>query len=460
MSQKVLIGPLIDFGNSFWNSALAGEEFPGLKGRQVKTAGKFGIGFFSVFLLGDNVKVVSKRYDAARSETKVLEFPHLARRPLLRRAEPGEALGDFSTRVVVELSDDELLEPGSFRSDRRPFGGGYHPSISGRLLRMIVALDVRVRMFVEDELVWDHDPDWSNVPSEVFLRELFAESDPADLAGLVKDFADRLMLIGDGEIVGRAALDFGRATDGYAVSVDGFASPSFRGDRFGSSWGDWNQPSLRGSYYRGVVGVVLGRTDDASRKTAVAEVSDDVIGRWATEQVKLIPKQRFKPDQLVSLAHLVLDLGGDPLDLPCAYIGGDFVEMKFIRDWLNRSEEVIVPLRSLGTALRPAYISALSYDFFIMKPIDALIVPHPDEISGDLFDKKRSREIVEEGKGLTAGETDAIINRTLPGWLFESLRTIWGENFDVDVSRYQMFKSDLFNPPPTKWGVKLCRRSR
>lgn len=46
MSRTVLTGPLIDFGNSFWNSSLAIQEFPGLsalnsRGIVGKRGGKF-----------------------------------------------------------------------------------------------------------------------------------------------------------------------------------------------------------------------------------------------------------------------------------------------------------------------------------------------------------------------------------------------------------------------------------
>src|SRR6185312_14463111 len=52
MSEQVLTGPLLDFGTSFWRSPLASEEFPGLMAAGMQAIGRFGIGFFSVFMLG------------------------------------------------------------------------------------------------------------------------------------------------------------------------------------------------------------------------------------------------------------------------------------------------------------------------------------------------------------------------------------------------------------------------
>jgi HSP90 family molecular chaperone len=46
MSERVVTGPLIDFGKSFWSSTLMDDEFPGLRSQAPKLVGKFGIGFF------------------------------------------------------------------------------------------------------------------------------------------------------------------------------------------------------------------------------------------------------------------------------------------------------------------------------------------------------------------------------------------------------------------------------
>ena len=59
MSEHVLTGPLLDFGTSFWRSSLAMEEFPGLMAAGMHAIGRFGIGFFSVFMLGPVVRVYS-----------------------------------------------------------------------------------------------------------------------------------------------------------------------------------------------------------------------------------------------------------------------------------------------------------------------------------------------------------------------------------------------------------------
>ncbi|MBI4970064.1 MAG: ATP-binding protein [Rhodospirillales bacterium] len=68
MSERVLTGPLLDFGQSFWRSSLAKEEFPGLHAGGMSAIGQFGIGFFSIFMLGERVKVTSRRFDTGKDK--------------------------------------------------------------------------------------------------------------------------------------------------------------------------------------------------------------------------------------------------------------------------------------------------------------------------------------------------------------------------------------------------------
>ncbi|MCA9423174.1 MAG: ATP-binding protein, partial [Nitrospira sp.] len=106
MSESFLTGPLLDFGNSFWRSSLVMEEFPGLVSSGMNAIGRFGIGFFSVFMLGDIVRVTSRRCDRGEETASVLEIRGgPAGRPILWKAKPGEAPLDGGTRVEVLLEN-------------------------------------------------------------------------------------------------------------------------------------------------------------------------------------------------------------------------------------------------------------------------------------------------------------------------------------------------------------------
>jgi len=104
MSPTVLTGALLDFGKSFWRSPSVRREFPGLVAKGLQSTGRYGIGFFSVFMLGDRVTVTSRRYDAGASETHTLDFLNgLKVRPVLRDADSSETVVQSGTCVRVQL---------------------------------------------------------------------------------------------------------------------------------------------------------------------------------------------------------------------------------------------------------------------------------------------------------------------------------------------------------------------
>jgi Histidine kinase-, DNA gyrase B-, and HSP90-like ATPase len=105
MSTTVLTGPFLDFGRSFWETAMMRQELPGLQGKGFQSTGRYGIGFFSVFMWGERVKVTTQQYRDAQRDTQVLEFKGgLEARPLLRKAQEAEHLeGGGGTRVRVWL---------------------------------------------------------------------------------------------------------------------------------------------------------------------------------------------------------------------------------------------------------------------------------------------------------------------------------------------------------------------
>ena len=122
MSAEFLSGPFLDFGTSYWNSSLMLREHPGLASRGFEPQGQFGIGFFSVFMWGEFVKVVTRRPEDGIECTRVLEFGKgLSGRPVLRLAAADERLKDPGTLVRIQLDRPPeqaggILGPGPIES--------------------------------------------------------------------------------------------------------------------------------------------------------------------------------------------------------------------------------------------------------------------------------------------------------------------------------------------------------
>jgi hypothetical protein len=112
MSRHVLTTVLLDFGTSLWSSDAMREELPGLAKSGFRSVGKFGIGFFSVFMLGDEVRVTTRRYEQAQDGSSLhwqLRFEEgLGSRPVLVQPAREEMLPRPGTRVAVRLSDKKL----------------------------------------------------------------------------------------------------------------------------------------------------------------------------------------------------------------------------------------------------------------------------------------------------------------------------------------------------------------
>ncbi len=75
MPPDILTGDLLEFGHSFWGSEKASRIYPGLVSSPgFEPTGRFGIGFFAIFMIADDVKVISRPYQAGVRDSKTLHF--------------------------------------------------------------------------------------------------------------------------------------------------------------------------------------------------------------------------------------------------------------------------------------------------------------------------------------------------------------------------------------------------
>lgn len=103
MSINTIKDYFLNFGSSFWASDLSKQEHPGLASSGFKSVGRFGIGFYAVFMVASEVIVETRRYDKALDETLFIKFPMgLTLRPIISHGK-GSAM---SVSTIVRFSVD------------------------------------------------------------------------------------------------------------------------------------------------------------------------------------------------------------------------------------------------------------------------------------------------------------------------------------------------------------------
>lgn len=303
MSSLVLTQSLLDFGQSFWGTNLMHKEFPLLEAKGYSSTGKYGIGFFSVFMLGSKVQVISRKYLLGREQTHVLDFMHgLDSRPVLRCANPDEFIKDGGTivRVWIEKDIQEHILYDSFLNKQI--------SISEVLERLCPSLDCNLYVEAESTPVISRN-DWITMDAKDLLFRIHGRSRCAvaneQQTKLLDLLARNMMTITDseGHVVARASLyeDDGYPVHGHLNLCEGLITIG------GLNAGD----------IHGVIGIVKGYSVNASRNYGIPIVSYEEISRWATEQSQILSNSWLDGNEQMHCAAIVHQLGGCTGDLKC-----------------------------------------------------------------------------------------------------------------------------------------------
>ncbi len=324
MSKHVLTNVLLDFGYSLWGSDEVREHLPGLTESGFRSGGQFGIGFFSVFMLSEQVTVQSRAaYSIDDSHT--LEFNRgLRDRPVLMETS-GHGLSEScgtTVRVNISLAKlDHVLSRGIHPHTSLAKEQWLHietielsadetiRKILGDVVAFLVPcspVDIRVTSASGSAKVVNAF-DWQTISNELLLRRIGVSGDV------------NLLPITDtcGTVVGRVGLD-------SAWTDIPLLLQTFRGTLCGFSH------SFIG-VYEVPAPANVARTEAASRDLEVG-----LWGDWANRYLDKF-QHELDEDQMVLMHALV-----PARDLPVYQVDGEWVTLAELKQFVVKQNEVAI----------------------------------------------------------------------------------------------------------------------
>jgi hypothetical protein len=319
MSAETLTGAFLDFGRSFWSSTESIIEFPELAAADFRSIGKFGLGFFSVFMWGSRVRVTSRRFDASKKDTHVLTFEMgVSERPILRTAEPEEHLGDGGTRVrvwpegVQDAATQWMKLPGGLA-----FAAPSEKMSPSTFVKWLCPM-LGIKIFEEQNgsrILLVPITDWLTLKPARFLEWSAHPRYPKRKLKALSHI--RPMHNGQGRVIGRAA-----------VSAD-------------NSIGWMMVGGMRAEAVHDLVGAIAGEPRGASREETWVNIPTKELRRWADQQSKLISKN-YDLDEQMECSRSISDLGGTTEGLCVCRIGDKFLKPAELAEWVRDQTEILI----------------------------------------------------------------------------------------------------------------------
>ena len=414
MSKYTMIKDLLDFGKSFWASQRVVQEFPSLLSSGYLSIGQFGIGFFSIFMAAEKVRVFSRRFDEGLNEVRCLSFDHgVSLRPVLSTERPTNLGMNTSTRVELELKAGILDNPKRVRIrsneiNRKelfvPISDYVASMVSGLNVPVVVdAMGIETRVHVGFPPGADQREQW--------LRTITYESAGVNAVSLpiIQEAVPRLREIRDEKgIYGLAAISVSNHSHGSflsLMSIGGLATP--------------HHPQQNDSF----IGQIDCFPADARRSPGEFRAPKFALQSWATEQADLLGGKHTSDIGRIYACYSLCHFGHDPKDV----LGSIFV--------LNnkKEEREIWPLAELVAKLDNGNRLVFPSVMYSKRTLDshALIrrAPHQNNFfqclvikNGEFNDAELENSAPKNSKSLIG-----VIHRTLkefnrrPNWILHEI---------------------------------------
>jgi len=326
MSVEAITDGLLDFGNSYWNSELSRKELPTLASRGFKSTGKFGIGFFSVFMLGEDVKVQSRRYNAAAESATTLRFSDgVLNRPILTFGEVPE-LKDGGTLITVKLESSvakRLLERNEDRT---------RPDLAARIVGVAPATDVTIILKGRGGVTLKANS-WKSCSAGDLVRRAMEDKYIGD--GMSRERLDEIISL-NSEIVRDVLSSSGKLLGRGFVSIRKY--DKYYNFDFGSAV----VGGLVSGGLSGLGGIFLAETDVVTRDSARLTGDLSEYHGWLREQANLIKKQGISWDEGADLVETLLCAGLEDESVPALLAADGAITLAQFKERVERLDRFML----------------------------------------------------------------------------------------------------------------------
>ena len=305
MSERVITGSLLDFGTSFWTSSLVRSEFPGLRSSNFKSIGKFGIGFYSVFMIAEQVFISSKNWDKGVDDIIEVKFPQgFTLRPILTKGEVQDYNSQISTRIKIKLKPQIINSKlqVQIRTNRQG-AKNFNVHLSQFISALSAGIDVPIyfKEENEEEILVHERIDKKDFDKKAWLEQISFSNHLTENQELISKNISRLKpIIEDNSIFGLAAININltERQDFLSISTVGGLAQSVHsrdGERF--------------------IGFIDYKPKSAKRDIGSFSASETVMKKWASDQLEDLMKMTLNPIEKYCAASSLCSFNTDPSQL-------------------------------------------------------------------------------------------------------------------------------------------------
>lgn len=342
MSKRVITEKLLDFGSSYWQSSLMMDEHVGLLAKGFKSIGRYGLGFFSLFMLGD-ISLSTKSIYAGPEGTFTLQInKNLNHKPILKKAKRPLQMLDSGTKIRIHLDEGvtlmdivKSLTIFSPSEDNKIEGEFNQLSFIIRKIAPTLSADLYLKIDREVKIIGSND--WKTIDNKDLISRLvgFEYSElPTEIKDNIDFYQHLLTPIYNkyGEMVARLGI---MPSKNYKYSLKGTVTCG---------------GLISANTSEGIVGVLLGDVISANRHISVPLVDLDALKDWAETQRDMLEELRMEFNLQYRAASIVNLCGGDTGNLYiCKMADGEKSFNDLSR--MDLAEELIIADSSLLSSL-------------------------------------------------------------------------------------------------------------